>query len=111
MVVHLHFTDLNANYLRKGYNTSSNETTQYSYVNFSQGTMTGSHTLITTGGNDINAFVPNTTPPIYLQILPTWDGVTQTQVFRLNSSTPPSSSGFYGASSVYKFIPTPLTIF
>ncbi len=99
------FTDLNASYLRKGYNPSSSASSQYSYLNFTQGTMTGSHTLINTGGNDINAFIPSTSPVIYLQKLPIWDGVQQTQVLRLNSSTPPSSSGFYGASSVYKFIP------
>ena len=44
-------------------------------------------------------------PMIYLQKLPTWDGIPQTQVARLNEPICPSSTGYYGASSVYKFIP------
>ena len=99
------FTNLNANYVRKGYNTSNDRTTHYSYINFTQGTMVGTHTLITTGGNDINASIPNTNPPIYLQILPTWDGIPQIEVIRLNYDASPWESGFYGACIVYKYIP------
>jgi hypothetical protein len=99
------FTDLNATYLRKGYNTSSTATSQYSYLNYGTGTSGQSHSIITTGGNDINAYIPNTNPVIYLQKLPVWDGISQTQVFRLNEPNSPGSTGYYGASSVYKFIP------
>jgi len=102
------FTDLNATYLKKFYSTSSTFSTHSSYLNYSAGTSGASHTIITSGGNDLNAYIPSTNPTIYLQKLPTWDGVPQTQVFRLNEPTAPGTSGYYGASSVYKFIPDSL---
>jgi len=102
------FTDLNATYLKKFYSNSSTFSNHFSYLNYSAGTHGASHTLITTGGNDPNAFVTGTNPTIYLQKLPTWDGIPQTQVIRLNEQLDPSSSGYYGASSVYKFIPDSL---
>ena len=74
------FTDLNATYLKKCYSTSSTFTNHFSYLNYSTGTSGSSHTVITTGGNDLNAFIPTATPYIYLQKLPTWDGIPQTQV-------------------------------
>jgi len=99
------FTDLNASYVKKCYNTSSSQSLWFSTTNYSTGTMASSHSLITSGGNDLNAFIPNTNPTIYLQKLPTWDGVPITQVVRLNQPDGSSTSNYHAAGIVYKFIP------
>ncbi len=99
------FTDLNANYVKKCYYTSSSQSLWFSTTNYTTGTMAASHSLITTGGNDPNAFIPNTNPTIYLQKLPTWDGVPVTQVVRLNEPLGAGYTNYHSAGIVYKFIP------
>ena len=99
------FTDLNASYVKKCYNTSSTQSLWFSTTNYSTGTMAISHTVVTTGGNDINAYIPGTIPTIYLQKLPTWDGVPVTQVVKLNQADGYTTSGYHAAGIVYKFIP------
>lgn len=102
------FTDLNATYLKKCYTTSYIYTDWYNINTYTTGTLSGTHTLINTHGDDVNAFYTVGGQTYYLQKLPIIDGDTLTEVVRLNQPIPPASSGFYSAGSVYKFIPDSL---
>lgn len=99
------FTDLNASYVWKGYNTSSNFDNLLNINTYSSGIRNNSHTVINTPGFDDNAFIDSSNSRYYLNQLPVWDGDTLNAVVRLGEPSSPFTREYYGAGILYSFIP------